>query len=32
MPRCYTRDELVQRLARAGELEVSGENQDEADT
>jgi hypothetical protein len=26
----YTRDELVQRLVRAGELEVSGEHQDEA--
>ena len=25
----YTRDELVQRLVRAGELEVSGEHQDE---
>ncbi len=32
MPRCYTRDELVERLVRAGELEISGENQDEADT
>lgn len=25
----YTREELVERLVRAGELEVSGENQDE---
>ena len=32
MPRRYTRDELVERLVRAGELEISGENQDEADT
>ena len=32
MSRRYTRDELVARLVRAGELEVSGENQDEADT
>lgn len=32
MPCRYTRDELVARLVRAGELEVSGENQDEADT
>ena len=31
MPCRYTRDELVERLVRAGELEVSGENQDEAD-
>ena len=29
MPRSYTRDELVERLVRAGELEVSGEDQDE---
>ncbi|MDN5854989.1 MAG: ester cyclase [Actinomycetia bacterium] len=28
----YTRDELVERLVRAGELEVSGDNQAEADT
>lgn len=28
----YTRDELVARLVRAGELEVSGENQDEVDS
>jgi predicted ester cyclase len=32
MPCRYTRDELVGRLVRAGELEISGENQDEADT
>jgi hypothetical protein len=32
MPGRYTRDELVERLVRAGELEISGENQDEADT
>jgi SnoaL-like domain len=32
MPRRYTRDELVERLVRAGELEVSGEDQDEAGT
>jgi predicted ester cyclase len=32
MPRRYTRDELVERLVRAGELEVSGEDQDETDT
>jgi predicted ester cyclase len=32
MPCRYTRDELVERLVRAGELEISGENQDEADT
>lgn len=32
MPCRYTRDELVARLVRAGELEISGENQDEADT
>jgi hypothetical protein len=32
MPRCYTRDELVERLVRAGELEISGEDQDEVDT
>ena len=29
MPCRYTRDELVERLVRAGELEVSGEDQDE---
>lgn len=28
----YTRDELVGRLVRAGELEISGENQDQLDT
>jgi len=28
----FTRDELVARLVKAGELEVSGENQAEADT
>jgi hypothetical protein len=28
----YTRDELVKRLVRAGELEVSGEHQDEVDS
>jgi len=28
----YTRDELVARLVRAGELEVSGENPDEVDS
>lgn len=32
MPCRYTRDELVERLVRAGELEVSGEDQDEAGT
>src|SRR5258708_37525008 len=32
MPRRYTRDEVVERLIRAGELEVSGEDQDEAGT
>ena len=32
MPGQYTRDELVKRLVRAGELEISGENQDETDT
>ena len=32
MTRRYTREELVERLIRAGELEISGENQDEADT
>src|SRR5271169_1474830 len=31
MPRSYTRDELVECLVRAGELEVSGEDQDEVD-
>ncbi|MEU4243509.1 ester cyclase [Actinoplanes sp. NPDC026619] len=32
MPEDLIRDELIARLVRAGELEVSGENQDEADT
>jgi hypothetical protein len=32
MPRRYTRDELVERLVRAGELAVSGDDQDEAGT
>ncbi len=32
MPRRYTRDELVTRLVRAGELLVSGENQEEVDS
>jgi predicted ester cyclase len=32
MPRRYTRDELVERLVRAGELEISGEDQDEVAT
>lgn len=32
MPRRYTRDELVQRLVRAGELEISGEDPAELDT
>ena len=32
MPRHHTRDQLVARMVRAGELEVSGENQDETDT
>src|SRR5258708_27777301 len=32
MPRRYTRDELVERISGAGELEVSGEDQDEAGT
>jgi len=32
MPGRYTRDELVKRLVRAGELEISGEDQDEAAT
>lgn len=32
MPRHHTRDQLVARLVRAGELEVSGENQAEVDT
>jgi SnoaL-like polyketide cyclase len=32
MPSRYTRDELVERLVRAGELEVSGEHQDEVST
>jgi hypothetical protein len=32
MPRRYTRDELVARLVRAGELEVSGERPDEVAT
>ena len=29
MPHRHTRDELVARLVRAGELEVSGESQEE---
>jgi predicted ester cyclase len=32
MPLTLTRDELVARLVRAGELELSGEDQDETDT
>ena len=32
MPPRYTRDEMVERLVRAGELEVSGENQEEVDS
>jgi predicted ester cyclase len=32
MPRRYTRDELVERLVRAGELEISGDDQDEVAT
>jgi hypothetical protein len=32
MRRQYTRDELVARLVRAGELEVSGENEGEVDS
>jgi hypothetical protein len=32
MPRHYTRHELVERLVRAGELEVSGEDQDDLGT
>ena len=32
MPGRYTRDELVKRLVRAGELEISGEDQDEVAT
>jgi predicted ester cyclase len=32
MPRRYARDVLVERLVRAGELQVSGEDQDELDT
>jgi hypothetical protein len=32
MPTRYSRDELVERLVRAGELEVSGEHQDEVST
>src|SRR6202035_225151 len=32
MPFTLTRDELVARLVRAGELEVSGEDQAETDT
>src|SRR6185437_13345349 len=32
MPSRYTREELVERLVRAGELEVSGENQYEVGT
>jgi hypothetical protein len=31
MPRSHTRDELVERLVRAGELEVSGADQEEVD-
>ena len=32
MPRSHTRDELVARLIRAGELEVSGGDQEETDS
>jgi predicted ester cyclase len=32
MPQEFTRDELIARMVRAGELEVSGEDQDEVDT
>jgi SnoaL-like polyketide cyclase len=32
MPGRYTSEELTERLVRAGELEVSGDDQDEADT
>ncbi len=32
MPHRYTRDQLIARLVRAGELEVSGEDQGEADS
>jgi SnoaL-like polyketide cyclase len=32
MATAFTRDELVARMVRAGELEVSGENQQEVDT
>jgi hypothetical protein len=32
MPLTLTRDELIARLVRAGELEVSGEDQAETDT
>jgi predicted ester cyclase len=32
MTRTNTRDELVARLVRAGELEISGESQEEADS
>jgi SnoaL-like polyketide cyclase len=32
MPDRYTHEELIERLVRAGELEVSGDDQDEADT
>ena len=32
MASAFTRDELVARMVRAGELEVSGENQQEVDT
>jgi SnoaL-like domain len=32
VPHRYTRDELITRLTRAGELEVSGENQEEVDS
>ena len=32
MASAFTRDELIARMVRAGELEVSGENQQEVDT
>lgn len=32
MPLRYSRDELVERLVRAGELELSGEDQEELDS
>ena len=32
MPQAFTQDELVARLVRAGELEVSGEGQEEVDS